>query len=61
MISRVRFSLLSLLGTLPVAFVYAWAGASGQTSLWIPLIVAFALPAVGYGAVLLIRRTTLSR
>jgi len=51
----IRFTLLSLAGTLPVSLVYAWAGATGATSLWVPVIVAFALPAAGYGFVAWIR------
>lgn len=56
-VSFLRFTVLSLLGTLPVAAVYAWAGATGTTSLWLPLAVAFGLPALGYGAVAWIRRS----
>lgn len=55
-VSFLRFTLLSLAGTVPVAAVYAWAGASGATSLWVPLLVAFGLPAAGYGVVALVRR-----
>lgn len=55
-VSFLRFTLLSLAGTLPVAAVYAWAGATGTTSLWVPLVVAFGLPALGYGIVLLVRQ-----
>jgi uncharacterized membrane protein YdjX (TVP38/TMEM64 family) len=46
-----RFTALTLAGTLPVAAVYAWAGSVGATTLWVPLLVALVLPGLGYAAV----------
>ena len=46
-----RFTVLSLAGTVPISVVYAVAGAWGVESLWVPVVVALGLPAVGYGVV----------
>lgn len=52
LMSPLRFTLLSAAGTLPVCIVYAWAGAgSGKMSFGLgwAVVVAFALPAAGFG------------
>lgn len=54
-VSFARFTLLTLLGTVPISVVYAWAGSAGVTSLWIPLLVAFGIPALGYGVARMIQ------
>ncbi|MCB9766485.1 MAG: VTT domain-containing protein [Alphaproteobacteria bacterium] len=51
-----RFTALSLAGTLPVATVYAWAGATAGAGAGVgwALVVAFGLPAAGYGVLRLL-------
>ncbi|MFT7521598.1 MAG: putative membrane protein YdjX (TVP38/TMEM64 family) [Kiritimatiellia bacterium] len=55
-----RFSLLSLVGASPICVVYAWAGATDIGGLWLPALIALALPGLAWGvlSVALRRRTT---
>jgi uncharacterized membrane protein YdjX (TVP38/TMEM64 family) len=46
-----RFSLLSLLGLLPIAATYAVAGAAGLQAPWVAVIVAFVLPGIAYALI----------
>jgi uncharacterized membrane protein YdjX (TVP38/TMEM64 family) len=45
------FTLLSAAGTLPLCWVYAWAGARAEdpTGMGVAVALAFALPAAGWG------------
>lgn len=45
-----RFTALAIAGTLPICFVYAWAGAEarGDASLAWPLFIGLVLPALGF-------------
>ncbi len=52
-----RFAALSMLGSLPISLVYAWAGHMAQGSVplgWL-VLVAFLLPAAGLGVVKLLQ------
>jgi len=54
-----RFALLSAAATLPLCFVYAWAGRTAETNpaAWWALLLAVALPAMGVGVLRLLQIT----
>jgi uncharacterized membrane protein YdjX (TVP38/TMEM64 family) len=53
-----RFALCSVVGTLPICLVYAWAGAEGRDPAGIgwAVVLAFVLPAAGLGLIALVDR-----
>jgi uncharacterized membrane protein YdjX (TVP38/TMEM64 family) len=57
--SVVRFLLLSVAGTMPICLVYAWAGSTSggaPTGIGWAVLLAFVIPAVGFGMVRLMTR-----